>query len=452
MYVANHDSSAISVIDTATDTVTATVATAGAPFAMVVDPADTRLYVAQDDAVLVIDTATNAAVTTIPVGTDPIAVLAGPDGAHVYAVNNAGHSVSVIDTATATVGSTIALPGSPDGAALDPAGTHLYAVDNESGLWVLDLAAGGTLTATVPIVDGSNVAVNAAGTKAYVTAFPATVQVIDLATRTVTDSVAVGGYPANLSIHAAGGFVYTTNAASGDVSVIDAATDTVVATVPVGSVPFGIVVVGLARPRTVTAVSPATGPVTGGTAVTITGTRFTGATSVRFGATPAGSFVVLDDTRISAIAPPGAAGVVDVTVTGPGGTSATSPADRYTYVATAADLSVALAATAVPALLGAHIDYVVTITNHGPASVGSATVTAPLPLPLNATSRDCAVANRIVTCTVGPLANGAAVTRHFTVPIGLLGIDTAFAVTAPAPRASPPTPTRATTAAPGPAR
>ncbi|MFI6977374.1 IPT/TIG domain-containing protein [Embleya sp. NPDC050154] len=516
VYVANFGSAGVSVIDTATDTVTGTIATAGAPFAMAVDPTDTRLYVAQNNSVLVVDLATNTPTATIAVGTNPIAVLVAPDGAHVYAVNNAGHNVSVIDTATAGVGATIALGGSPDGAALSPDGRRLYAVDDQSGLWVLDLTAGGALAATVPIAEGSNVAVNAAGTRAYVSAFPAAVKVVDLTTNTVIDSVAVGSYPANLTLHVAGGFVYTTNAVSGDVSVIDTASDTVVATIPVGNTPYGIVVVGVPQPRTVTSVTPGSGPAAGGTAVTVTGTGFTGTTAVAFGATPAPSYTVVDDTTITATAPPGTPGTVDVTVTGPGGTSATTPADRftylaaptvtsispgsgpaaggtvvtitgtnlagatgitfgpgrpagsvsctattctatappgpagsvdvqvstpggtsatgpgdrYTYIASAADVAVTLRATGVPSLFNARIDYTVTITNRGPDALGSATVTAPLPVPMTVTSPDCSVANRTVTCTVGPLAGNAATTRHFTAPVALLSLGAEYEVTA----------------------
>ncbi len=81
---------------------------------------------------------------------------------------------------------------------------------------------------------------------------------------------------------------------------------------------------------TVTQVSPSAGPTAGGTAVTITGTNFAGATAILFGSTPATSYTVTSSTQISATAPAGA-GVVDVTVTTPGGTSATSAADRYGY-------------------------------------------------------------------------------------------------------------------------
>ena len=58
--------------------------------------------------------------------------------------------------------------------------------------------------------------------------------------------------------------------------------------------------------------------------VTITGSGFTGATSVRFGSAGAASFSVASDSSITATAPPGS-GAVGVTVTTPGGTSKTSP-------------------------------------------------------------------------------------------------------------------------------
>ena len=64
--------------------------------------------------------------------------------------------------------------------------------------------------------------------------------------------------------------------------------------------------------------------------MTITGSGFTGATAVHFGATAATSLTVNSDTQITATAPAAASlGQVDVTVTTPAGTSATGPADRW---------------------------------------------------------------------------------------------------------------------------
>ncbi|WP_310723470.1 IPT/TIG domain-containing protein [Streptomyces sp. N2A] len=81
----------------------------------------------------------------------------------------------------------------------------------------------------------------------------------------------------------------------------------------------------------VSGVSPNQGPVFGGNTVIVTGSNFSGATAVTFGTTTATSFTVDSPTRISAVVPPGAAGAVQITVTGPGGTSA--PGATYFYLA-----------------------------------------------------------------------------------------------------------------------
>ena len=82
---------------------------------------------------------------------------------------------------------------------------------------------------------------------------------------------------------------------------------------------------------TISSISPTSGPMGGGTTVIITGTGFTGATSVRFGATSAPAFAVNSATRITATSPAGAAGPVDITVTNANGTSTPSAADQFTY-------------------------------------------------------------------------------------------------------------------------
>jgi hypothetical protein len=84
-------------------------------------------------------------------------------------------------------------------------------------------------------------------------------------------------------------------------------------------------------PPTVTNVSPSGGPASGGTVVTIDGTNLGLASAVWFGGTPATDVTVNSSTRLTVTAPAHATGSVDVTVRTPGGTSATGPADTYTY-------------------------------------------------------------------------------------------------------------------------
>ncbi|MEU1624833.1 IPT/TIG domain-containing protein [Streptomyces sp. NPDC020096] len=113
-------------------------------------------------------------------------------------------------------------------------------------------------------------------------------------------------------------------------AVAPAGTDTVQITVTTpGGTSNGIPYAYAALP-VVSGVSPDQGPTSGGNTVTLTGTGFTGATAVLFGSTAALSFTVVSATQITAVAPPGSAGPVSVTITAPTGTSAAGPA--YFYV------------------------------------------------------------------------------------------------------------------------
>ncbi|MGD0882712.1 MAG: IPT/TIG domain-containing protein, partial [Acidimicrobiales bacterium] len=80
----------------------------------------------------------------------------------------------------------------------------------------------------------------------------------------------------------------------------------------------------------------AVGTTAGGTSVVIIGTNLGGPSAVHFGSTAATSFTVVSGTELTAVAPAGAVGPVDVSVTTPDATSATSASgsDTYSYVTT----------------------------------------------------------------------------------------------------------------------
>ena len=86
-------------------------------------------------------------------------------------------------------------------------------------------------------------------------------------------------------------------------------------------------------PPTVSSVAPKEGPEASGTAVTIKGTNLSGASEVKFGSTKAPAPTKDTAGEIEVESPAGSAGTVNVTVTTPGGTSAESSADHFTYIA-----------------------------------------------------------------------------------------------------------------------
>ena len=213
-YVTNRGSNNVSVIDTATNTVVASVPVGTEPVGVAVTPAGTRVYVTSLNLpsggnVSVIATATNAVVATVPVGDSPWGVAVTPAGNRVYVANLFSNTVSVIDTATNTVVATVPVGTGPFGVAVTPTGARVY------------------------VAHSSNYN---------------NVSVIDTATNTVVATVPVGSFPFGVAVTPAGTRVYVANASvptpppTDDVSVIDTITNTVVATVPVGRGPiaFGI--------------------------------------------------------------------------------------------------------------------------------------------------------------------------------------------------------------------
>ena len=123
-YVANADpiSNNVSVIDTATNTVVATIPVGTIPFGVAVTPDGTKVYVTNDGSnnVSVIKTATNTVVKTVPVGTAPYGVAVTPDGTKVYVANEGSGSVSVIARPGNTVVKTIPVGTGPVGVAIGP--------------------------------------------------------------------------------------------------------------------------------------------------------------------------------------------------------------------------------------------------------------------------------------------------------------------------------------------
>src|SRR5262249_31134555 len=153
--------------------------TATLPPGVTPTPTPPRVYVANagTNSVAVLDTASNTVVATIPVGFQPFGVAVHPSGARVYVTNSGlvgplGHTVSVIHTAARTVVGEVAVGLSPAGVAVNPAGTRVYVANfADDTISVID-AASNQVTGTVRLPAGTGpvgVALKPDGSRVYVT-------------------------------------------------------------------------------------------------------------------------------------------------------------------------------------------------------------------------------------------------------------------------------------------
>jgi hypothetical protein len=88
---------------------------------------------------------------------------------------------------------------------------------------------------------------------------------------------------------------------------------------------------GTATPApTVTSISPTSGPIGGGTVVTVTGRDFAGVRAINFGPA-AGTSLLCPTAIVCTVTAPTGTGTVNITVVAAGGTSAVIPAGTFTY-------------------------------------------------------------------------------------------------------------------------
>jgi YVTN family beta-propeller protein len=220
--------------------------------------AQTSAYVANTsaDAVSVIDTATNQVTATIAVGNAPAEVAIAPDGSKAYVANTGSNTVSVIDTDAKTVLASVPVADAPVSLAVSPLGDRLYVMTATCVLQVIDTASN-SVAATVPIGGSSpRIAITPDGKRLFIAA--GTVSVIDTDTNTViatlvpeeapVPGVANSAVAVAISPDGAKAFVpyysyiydFFGFHASGGVAVIDTKTLAVTGTVNLFSLPSSI--------------------------------------------------------------------------------------------------------------------------------------------------------------------------------------------------------------------
>ncbi|MFN2597419.1 MAG: YncE family protein [Pyrinomonadaceae bacterium] len=114
-YVTNYSSDTVSVIDTTSNSVVATIPVGSQPAAVTITPGGAFAYVTNrtSNTVAVIDTATQALTATVPVGSSPVGVAFTSDGARAYVANSGADTVSVIDAAANAVVATVSVGSFP---------------------------------------------------------------------------------------------------------------------------------------------------------------------------------------------------------------------------------------------------------------------------------------------------------------------------------------------------
>ena len=264
VYVANIWADEVSIIDSLTDSLTATVKVGppypgglSAPVALAYNPNTDKLYVVNfwSTQLMVIDLPSYQVEATISVGyshTSPRAVVINPNTNLVYVTNLGQRLVYVIDGETTSstynqVIATIPVGSYPRSAAVNTTFNKLYVVNSGSNnVSVIDIDPASPtyhqVIANIPV--GSQpyaIAINPATAKVYVTNRGSNnVSVIDGTTDSLTATVPVGATPRALDINPERNLIYVANQDSNNITVIDGSRDTVTSTIAAGIKPYAV--------------------------------------------------------------------------------------------------------------------------------------------------------------------------------------------------------------------
>jgi YVTN family beta-propeller protein len=172
VYVAT--AAGVAVYSTATQHRVAFIRGLGDPRGIAVSPDGKTVYVTgtESDELYMISAATNRVTGTAKVGDLPWQVVASADGKTVYVANPDSDSVSVISAATGAVTSTITVPGDPDTLALTPDGSQLWIGARYTAKVVVVNTADNSTVGSINLGDEPNAADGYAPTGIALTATP----------------------------------------------------------------------------------------------------------------------------------------------------------------------------------------------------------------------------------------------------------------------------------------
>ena len=254
VYIANNTGNSVSVINTATLAVQATIRVGQSPYGMVLNPAGTTLYVSNSlsNTVSVINTVADSVTATLTVGTGPAGIAVSPDGSRIYVANKGSASVSVINTASNMVIATIEEPANslPFGLMTSSDGSKLYVINNQDSAVAVYHTSDYSLAAAIPVGMGPQAAaLSPDGTRLYVSnTTSGTISVINTSADTVTATMLYAGHPVGLSVSPDGSLLYVAETDRGLVGVYNTSFNSYIDTLQVGGIPvaFGNFISGSA--------------------------------------------------------------------------------------------------------------------------------------------------------------------------------------------------------------
>jgi YVTN family beta-propeller protein len=198
------------------------------------------------DAITLFDTATNTIDSTIPLPADSLAAIITPNGTTIYAPDSNQANVNVIDVATNTIIGNIPTPVAGTGAfdiIVSPDGKRVYISNISSGyVTAIDTTTNTVVADIFVAINLGPLSITPDGKTVYVSNFSlGNVTTIDTATNTVGTSIITGAIPGMIAITPDGATAYVANSGSDTVSIIDVATNVVINTIafPPGSGPYG---------------------------------------------------------------------------------------------------------------------------------------------------------------------------------------------------------------------
>jgi PQQ-dependent catabolism-associated beta-propeller protein len=241
------DADGIVVIDLAAARVVSVHQVGSDPEQLVLSPDGRRLYAANEDAgtATITDLATGDIVATLVVGIEPEGVAISPDGRWVYITAETSNTVSVIDTRSDEVVANFLVDVRPRAAAFSPDGRYAYVSNEISGTLSIIAVPQHEVVASIELDRGNarpvSIAVSPDGSRVYVANGHAnSISVIDPDARREIAVVATGRRPWGVDVSRDGSVIYTANGVSNDVTVIDAASLEVTGTISVGERPWGV--------------------------------------------------------------------------------------------------------------------------------------------------------------------------------------------------------------------